>query len=460
MIPSNPQVENLYVNWNNDLFQRYIKLFPEGEHTTIWDGVINPTLYATSPLKIMFLNREGYTEDGNDYDVAEAIFNAIKDEQRIFPDQTSLRTHLKQYLLVLQQLASGTLPNITDEQMSEIISKNASDEKWFNYQMSHVAYCNVKKSDGQSKSNVSDLHNYAQKGIDILKEQIRFFNPSIILAGNVCEGILEDLVEWGENLYVSEDHRIAIWQIKIDDKYYPFVDMYHPSYVGLTEYYLDLLHALQAVEDKMPNYWVDRLKQPCFGTMKTISIEEKPQVKKGIGNKAEILFEQALNAKEKKDWKEAVKLFHEAAEMNYIPAFRELGKFFEEVYSKLDVDEWDYYDKYDDSKKLDEWISSEDYYYRKAAELGDKECQMKYIEDNIAFISKQCRIVSAIAYSWRRPFKIKKILQKYERDGAKAVFYMNRLLEEQYQPAIELLDQWKEKTDDITIKEVLKHLNY
>ena len=85
---------------------------------------------------------------------------------------------------------------------------------------------------------------------------------------------------------------------------------------------------------------------------------------------------------------------------------------------------------------------------------------MKYIEDNIAYVSKLSKIASAIGYSWRRPFKIKKVLQKYERDGAKAVFYMNRLLEEQYQPAIELLDRWKEKTDDIIIKEVLKHLNY
>ena len=382
MNSSKSKVEDLYTSWNNDLYQRYIKLFPEGEHTTIWDGVVNPVLYSQSPLKIMFLNREGYTEDGNDYNVSNALLAAIGEEKRIFPDQRTMRTHLKQYLLVLQQLESGLLLNTTDEQMSEIVSQKTSDEKWFNSQIAKVAYCNVKKSDGHSKSNVNDLYNYAKKGIEILKEQIGFFNPTIILAGDVCSDILEDLIDWGDNLYVPEgEHRICIWQLKIDGKCYPFVDMYHPSRTqGMSDYYLTLLHALQAIEEKKPDFWKERLNQPCFD-MNSAIIEEKPRVKTKTYNEAEILFEQAQRAAEMKDWKTAVRLYYEAAELNYAPAFREMGRFFEDVFPLLDLDYEDnqFYDKFDHSMETELHLP-EAYYYKKAAELGDAEGTLKYSE--------------------------------------------------------------------------------
>lgn len=373
-------VEELYTNWNNDLYQRYIELFPEGEHTTIWDGVVNPVLYSQSPLKIMFLNREGYTEESNDYDLAEALSTAILDEQRIFPNQTTMRTHLKQYLLVLQSMEYGLIKNTSDDKIKEIISQNSSDEKLFNSLFARVAYCNVKKSDGQSNSDINDLKECAQKGLEILKEQIRFFNPSIILGGNVCDGILEDLVEWGENLYVAPDHQIAIWQIKIDDKCYPFVDMYHPSYAGLSEYYIDLLHALQAVEKMKPNFWKERLNQPCFDMNSAIT-EETPHVMTETNNKAEILFEQAQNAAKNEDWKEAITLYSEAAELNYAPAFREMGRFFEDVFPLLDLEYEDnqFYDKFDHSMETELHLP-EAYYYKKAAELGDAEGTLKYSE--------------------------------------------------------------------------------
>ncbi|MBR6362143.1 MAG: hypothetical protein IKR88_02530 [Bacteroidales bacterium] len=132
-----------------------------------------------------------------------------------------------------------------------------------------MAYCNVKKSDGKPKSIKSDLFNYAKNSLDILKEQIRFFNPSIILAGNVCEGLLEDLLEWGDDLYIGPNRRICIWQLKIDGDCFPFVDMYHPSLAkGMSEYYLELFHALQAVEKERPGFWNERIVKTknCFIT--------------------------------------------------------------------------------------------------------------------------------------------------------------------------------------------------
>ena len=102
-----------------------------------------------------------------------------------------------------------------------------------------------------------------------MKEQILFFNPSIILAGDVCEGILEELFEWGDNLYIDPNHRLNIWQVKIGNKLFPYADMFHPSRTKeMSEYYLELLHALQAVEKERPDFWkkqIDKTKN-CFLT--------------------------------------------------------------------------------------------------------------------------------------------------------------------------------------------------
>ena len=262
MATSLSKVQGLYNQWNDSLYNRYQELFPESSYT-IWDGAISPDEYAKSRMKVMILNREPYDKNQGDYDLPKAIRDRIeKDDDWIFPKQNTLRTHLKQYLTVLDLGQNGFL-SLSDEEVREKV--HAKDYYEFIQLLKRVAYCNVKKSDGKPESNVAELKEYATKGLDVLKEQIRFFNPSIILAGNVCEGILEDLFDWGDNLYTAPNHRINIWQLKIGGNLFPFVDMYHPSYAtGMSEYYLEFLHALQEVERADPDYWLLRLDSPCF----------------------------------------------------------------------------------------------------------------------------------------------------------------------------------------------------
>ncbi len=455
MITQKSKVEEIYKKWNDDLYQKYIQLFPEDKHTTIWDGVIDPASYTNAPFKIMFLNKEAYDEEGNDYDVSEALFSAIKAEQRLFPNQTALRTHFKQYLCVMQSIDSESLCQILDEEMRERVAKQTTDEKWFNTRMAQVAYCNVKKSDGKPNSTAKDLRNYAKKGLDILKEQIRFFNPSIILAGNVCEGILEDLVEWGENLYIEDEHSIAIWQIKIDGKCYPFVDMYHPSNVqGMSEYYLNLLHALQTVEEQMPGFWANRLGRPCFDMNETI----KTPTQLPTNNEAEEWFNKGKAAAERKEWRKAVEYYNEAAKLGNALAYRELGEFFE---NKFWEDEALYLDEY-----FDQFDTSHEDYYVKAAEYGDKEMRLKFVEKYIPDITKLSKVVNSVLAAISNPFKAKNNMQKTNENAELAVSYMNKLIQDQYKPALDLLENWKQSANDEsdsyrhTAKGILEHLNF
>ena len=254
-------IRKIYNQWNKDLKNRYLEFFRESAYT-IWDGVISPVDYAGARMKVMILNREPYDAENVSYDLTKAIIDCIKEDTWVFPYQTTLRTHLKQYLTVLN-LGKTDFLELTDEAVRE--SVQATDYYEFIRLLNRVAYCNVKKSDGKPKSEIDDLYNYAKKGLDVLKEQVLFFNPSIILAGDVCDGILDDLVDWGDNLYQAPDRRIGIWQLKIGKKLFPFVDMYHPSRViGMSEYYIEFLHALQEVERTHPGFWQTRLDNPCF----------------------------------------------------------------------------------------------------------------------------------------------------------------------------------------------------
>lgn len=260
---TNTSVQELYDKWNDNLYNRYLELFPGAESTVIWDGVAFPEEYMKARFKVMFLNREGYTEKDNPYCLDKVLRKLIEGGERIFPDQKNLRKRLKQYLGVLGLMGPEGFQGLSDDDVRMRVNE-LSDEDFYQ-QMKHTAYCNIKKSNGKIPSYKPDLKWHAERGLEILKEQISFFNPSIILAGDVCYAVLEELVEWGDNLFCDPEHRINVWQIKIGGELYPYVDMFHPSRrQGMKEYYLEFLHALQAVEKDHPRFWLERLDRSCF----------------------------------------------------------------------------------------------------------------------------------------------------------------------------------------------------
>ena len=111
-----------------------------------------------------------------------------------------------------------------------------------------------------SKNN---LLNYAQKGWTIIEKQVAFFNPTLIIAGNVIDGIIANIegVKWGEPRILFQTPKIVVYQIEFAGKSYPFIDMNHPSSRKHSE---DLFLALRSCAQKYPGFWEDRADQKCF----------------------------------------------------------------------------------------------------------------------------------------------------------------------------------------------------
>ena len=246
-----------YNEWDNTLQKEYNELWPQMK-TFNWDGVVSPEEYFNSEVKVMFLNRETY---GDDYNINEAIKNEISEGKIIFGNNP-IKTKIKNRLRILS-LIDTDFHDITDLRLEKLIKEY--NENDFRQDMLRVAYCNIKKSDGRPKSYIPDLKKCANKNKEILIKQISFFNPSVIVGGNIVDGVLEEIMEWGDDLYRAQSHYVNIFTIKICGKDYPFVDICHPAARKNNAVdCVELFNAIKHVEKENPGFWKSRCGLKCF----------------------------------------------------------------------------------------------------------------------------------------------------------------------------------------------------
>ena len=262
-----------YNKWEDKLWALYDSIFKDASYT-IKDGVIFPDKYASTPFKVMIMNREAYDKGHESYSLnQDGIAKEIGEEIVPFKDQITLRSHLRQYLSLIHLLSNKGFNEVSEKEVIDFVNQSDNDD--FAYYLSNAAYINIKKSDGKKRSVRSDLKEYAKKGIEVLKEQIRFCNPSVILGGDVCYNIIDNLFDWGEELYGGDGYNpVKIYELVIDGKSYPFIDMFHPSRTqnykdgdekeSMSMYFLELFNAMISVEKTRPGYWSSHMNNKCF----------------------------------------------------------------------------------------------------------------------------------------------------------------------------------------------------
>lgn len=264
-----------YNKWEDKLWALYDSIFKDASYT-IKDGVIFPDKYASTPFKVMIMNREAYDKGHESYSLnQDGIAKEIGEEIVPFKDQITLRSHLRQYLSLIHLLSNKGFNEVSEKEVIDFVNQSDNDD--LVYYLSDAAYINIKKSDGKKRSVRSDLKEYAKKGIEVLKEQIRFCNPSVILGGDVCYNIIDNLFDWGEELYGGDGYNpVKIYELVIDGKSYPFIDMFHPSRTqnykdgdekeSMSMYFLELFKAMISVEKVRPGYWSSHMNNKCFET--------------------------------------------------------------------------------------------------------------------------------------------------------------------------------------------------
>lgn len=74
-------IEKHYQEWNENLRQEYCSIFLNAS-SIIWDGVVDPTSYYNSPLKLMFINKE--SPDKECYNLSAVIREQILNKELLF----------------------------------------------------------------------------------------------------------------------------------------------------------------------------------------------------------------------------------------------------------------------------------------------------------------------------------------------------------------------------------------
>lgn len=264
-----------YNKWEDKLWALYDSIFKDASYK-ITDGVIFPDKYASTPFKVMIMNREAYDENHSSYSLnQDGIAKEIGEGIIPFKKQKTLRCRLRQYLSLIHLLSKKGFNEVSEKEVIDFVNQSDNDD--LVYYLSDAAYINIKKSDGKKRSVRSDLKEYAKKGIEVLKEQIRSCNPSVILGGDVCYNIIDNLFDWGEELYGGDGYNpVKIYELVIDGKSYPFIDMFHPSRTqnykdgdekeSMSMYFLELFKAMISVEKTRPGYWSSHMNNKCFET--------------------------------------------------------------------------------------------------------------------------------------------------------------------------------------------------
>jgi hypothetical protein len=246
-----------YNVWDNKLQREYKCLWPNMKCFN-WDGVISPEDYYKANVKVMFLNREAY---GDDYNINEVLKEQIDNNLVVFQNKP-IKNKLKNRLKTLSLLEKKVL-SITDEDFEQCLDLYSEED--FRKDLLKVAYCNIKKSDGEPKSRIKNLRECLIINKDIIEKQILFFNPSVIVGGNVFDGIIERVMDdFGMDLY-NKPGTINVYTLKIHEKEFPFIDMSHPSSLkNVLIDALELFTAIKEVETSNPGYWRSRCGLSCF----------------------------------------------------------------------------------------------------------------------------------------------------------------------------------------------------
>ena len=253
------EIEKIYYDWEKELEKEYNEIFSDAQYT-IFDGVVSPFDYFQSPIKVMFLNREAFDADCTSYNIAkDGLKEEIESGKPIFRKKYWVNQNTKERLAYCSFI--GRTYSLNDN--NAIFEAQNLDDKEYRSLLYKSAYCNIKKSDGRERSSKNDLLNFAQKGWMIIEKQVAFFNPTLIIGGNVIDGIIANIegVKWGEPRILFQTPKIVVYQIEFAGKSYPFIDMYHPSSMKHSE---DLFFALRFCAQKYPGLWESRTGQKCF----------------------------------------------------------------------------------------------------------------------------------------------------------------------------------------------------
>ena len=197
----------------------------------IYDGIANIDAYLKSPLKIMWILKEPYDEDGGGWQISEAYKN----------DDKNRATYRR-----MAYSAYGFNHKMYYDEICKIIDKESKVSV-----LDSIAYINLSKMPGNKKTSDAAAKAYYTLWKDILHKQIKTYDPDVIIFGGT--GTMKcfefdnepQLFETFFNSDVKKTCNAELYQHK--DKW--LISIEHPAGPGVNDdVYIDsLIDALKTI---------------------------------------------------------------------------------------------------------------------------------------------------------------------------------------------------------------------
>ena len=225
----------------NDLIDE-IQTFAESNNLAseeicpIYDGVADIEAYLKSSLKIMWILKESYDDDGGGWYLGD-VWDGEKKEKDSWKNQTWKGMSYALYGF-RNNLYWSELPAIRQ-------NKNMLDE------LKSIAYINMSKMPGTRQTSDTQARLYYNTWKDIIYKQINLYEPDVIVFGGTFKFFYNpseletSKQECIENTDANKNTRAIIY--KYNGKW--LISTQHPSRYG--EVYIDcLIDALKYVENR------------------------------------------------------------------------------------------------------------------------------------------------------------------------------------------------------------------
>ena len=186
------------------------------KHYPITDGAVDPARYLASSPRTLWILKEPWEaleadEQGGDWSVTRTLIPRLISEGRISSSITYRRMAYVTYSVLNGYRTYAEIPfTWQDAAVAESLRT--------------IAYINVSKFPGRSRSVATQIEAAYQQNREILKWQVETFDPQVIIAGNILPLFFRDFALTHEEM----QHAKSVDYAHKDGRLY--INAYHPSY--------------------------------------------------------------------------------------------------------------------------------------------------------------------------------------------------------------------------------------
>lgn len=205
----------------------------------ISDGVVCPETWISEKRKILFVLKEAYCDKTNGFDLV-AELNKCGPWGGVWNRCV--------------EWAYGIMAVSKDRPMTPYRSV---DKEEANSYLKRVAVLNLKKSDGNSSSNMSEVEQYAGFDAKEIKEEIKIIDPDIVICGSVFYLLRTKVFDeslMGEGAFAGQwNDNWYYWTKSLTGRPTLIIDFYHPAnrYPAVLNYYALMGIYYQAIRDRL-----------------------------------------------------------------------------------------------------------------------------------------------------------------------------------------------------------------